>query len=1215
MARLLFLICFLIASTTGPTSALAQEAEAKAPAADAGPKIDPAVAEELRYADGLNALGLSYYANLVLANIKGDDGGRKVVSEIKSLVGIKKFPEANALIAKQPDQDSQAVWAMKLTVADGYYGWGMYTNAQSLYESFFKKFSDGPPEALNDFYTKSGYKYAQMMLLTGQDKAALDAFRATLKAKNMDRAFKRQIQTEMAELMVKVAAKATGDERKKLFEEIRKICDEILWVQDVWFGKAIVMLAHIKMLQGDVDGAQKLVDDYWDQLKAIDDMLREDAKEQGDELLKISPMANCHYMLGVIMQDEAEKLIAANGEKEKIIALLVGKVTGKKADGKDKRTFGALQHLMTVFASYPSTSWAPDAGLRGQKVQERLQSLGVEIKITISPEKMKEIMAIQFREARSMFNLQQWADAAEAYARVLKLFPEGETSMGALSELATCYIELQEQIFADAVIHHLAERFGGDSPQMAAAGDQVLRMAVFYNDRKMMEKKDETYNLYFQYYAKHSRMPSILYSFGLQKMTTEDYAGALDYFQKVKTSYSNSTPCLDSINRMATCYEKLGDRTNEVKILQEYVQKLEQGAGIPMDSVRGKYRLAVALRQLGPKNVPAALNRFAELAKLLSDPKHPYQKTPEEKEAADRILEGSMFQKSICYAVLTEPQDKMAEYKQNALDGFTSLVSKFPKSVYAPSSLAQIGTLWTILKDPDKAQAALTRLQRDYPDSEPAKNVDYMIADNMLKLGRPDEARKAFKRMFDQSGSKYTEIQILTAGEELLKSKEHEIAHQAFSKIHETTKDPKIKELALVKDGQCLVETGSMEDAVKVLENLFKLYPRSFYTIDGSFALSRAYTGLGAKEADEQKRSDLFTKAIKAMNKASTYEKKPDGLLRIDLAVARMWLMRAKAEEQFKSQKGSEYKGKAIGGYQSIILLNSPDKADLRPMIEEAYNECIPLFVELAQWPDVLENCDKYLTAFPKGRFLADVRRWRNKARMNTEGSGQKAPEEPSGNVSAVPIPGTDEEDETETEGAQPVAGNTNKPPATADGAVAPEVPEVVAPGETPAEPAAKSPAAEPAGTNKPQATTGTPGTVKLGTNRISTAVQGTRLVGTNRVSATTGSTTSTVRRVASTNRTATVSSTSGGTVRAGTNATSTAVSGTRLVGTNRVSATTGSTTSTVRRITSTNRTATVSSTSSGTVKVATNKPPALAKPATPSPAPSDESKDKKEAK
>jgi hypothetical protein len=30
---------------------------------------------------------------------------------------------------------------------------------------------------------------------------------------------------------------------------------------------------------------------------------------------------------------------------------------------------------------------------------------------------------------------------------------------------------------------------------------------------------------------------------------------------------------------------------------------------------------------------------------------------------------------------------------------------------------------------------------------------------------------------------------------------------------------------------------------------------------------------------------------------------------------------------------------------------------------------------------------------------------------------------------------------------------------------------------------------------------------------------------------------------------------------------------------------------------------------------VATNKPPALAKPATPSPAPSDESKDKKEAK
>ena len=1041
---LLFATVLVFLHVLEPGSARAQDAGAKA-AADAGPKIDPAVAEEIKYADGLNSLGLSYYADLVLANIKGEDGGRKVISEIKSKVGIKKFDEANALIAKQPNQDSQAVWAMKLTVADGYYGWGMYSNAQSLYEGFFKKYSDGPPDTLNDFYTKSGYKYAQMMLLLGQDKGALEAFRATLKAKTMERAFKRQIQTEMAELMVKIGAKAPGDEQKALFEEAKKLCGDIMWVQDVWFGKAIVIGAHIQMLQGDIEGAQKTVDDAWDQLKAIDDMLRQDAKEYGDDILKISPMAECHYMLGVIMQDEADKLIAANGEKDKIIALLLGKVTGKDSKtGKDKRTTGALKHLMTVFIDYPSTSWGPDAGVRGRKIQETLkQRMGLDVNVAIPEEKRRKIEQIQFSEARTLFNQQQWADAVEAYLRVLKLFPEDETAMGALSEVATCYLELQEDLFRDAVVHHLAERFGGDSPQMAAAGDQVLRMAALYNDRKMAEKRDETYALYFSHFPKHSRMAAILYSFGLQRITAEDYPGGLEYFKKVQSTYTNSTSYLDSLNRIAVCYDKMGDHTNEVKTLADYVQRLEkEGTGASV--IMGKYRLAIALRQLGPKYTATALNRFAELVKLLSDPKNPYQRTPEEKETASKILEGSMFYKSLCYAALTQPEDKLADYRQSAIDGFTALAKTYPKSPYAPPALLQAATMWTIMKNPEKAQELFRKLQMDYASSAEAKNADYLYAKSLLDLGRRNEAVPVFKRMFEQAGGKYTEVQILTSGDELFKSKEYDIAHQAFSKLLETTKDAKFKELVLMKDGQALVEMGNEEEAVKTLETLFKLYPRSAYTVDGSFYLSRAYTDLGAKETDEQRRSDDFNKAVKAMNKASTYEKSPVGLLKIDLAVARMWLMRAKAEDQFRGQKGKDYKERALGGYQSIILLNSPEKPDLRALIEDAYNESIPLFVEQQKWSDVTENCDKYLATFPQGRYLADVRKWRNKARMNTEGTGQKAPEE-----GETPAPAK--------EAATPSTNPT--PPAATAPVAAPATP-VKAPVATPS---TKAPAKAPA--------------------------------------------------------------------------------------------------------------------------------------------------------
>src|ERR1039458_2814439 len=140
MARLLLFAVFLILlSAPKPLRAEAPDAAAKAPeagakAADAGPAIDPAVAEELKYADGLNALGLSFYADIVLSKIKeGADGGRKDVLKVKALAQIKKFDQALAIIAKQPDQDGQPVWAMKLSMADIYYGWGMYTNAQAIY--------------------------------------------------------------------------------------------------------------------------------------------------------------------------------------------------------------------------------------------------------------------------------------------------------------------------------------------------------------------------------------------------------------------------------------------------------------------------------------------------------------------------------------------------------------------------------------------------------------------------------------------------------------------------------------------------------------------------------------------------------------------------------------------------------------------------------------------------------------------------------------------------------------------------------------------------------------------------------------------------------------------------------------------------------------------------------------------------------------------------
>lgn len=342
----------------------ARSAEQSASATNAGPNI-----EELKYVDGLKSMGLLYYANIVHSRLAGDTGD--VIRAAEPLVGPRKTAsEALAFIAKQPDQDSEPVWAMKLTVANSCYGSGMYSNAQEIYESFFKRFPDGPTEGLSTFYVTSGCQYAKMLLLTGQDSAALNVYRTALKGKKyMERSDRRRILAEMAELMVKIAATTAGDEQMALLKEAHKICEDLLWMQDVWFGKAIALLAHIKMLEGDSDGAQKLVNENWDILNQIDDMLKENPSL---DLLKISPLANCHYVLGVFMQDEAEKLLAG-GDKEKAVGLLIDRGTGKTKEGKDKRIPGALQHMTIVFTDYPSSIWASDARERSRKMLEMLK--------------------------------------------------------------------------------------------------------------------------------------------------------------------------------------------------------------------------------------------------------------------------------------------------------------------------------------------------------------------------------------------------------------------------------------------------------------------------------------------------------------------------------------------------------------------------------------------------------------------------------------------------------------------------------------------------------------------------------------------------------------------------------------------------------------------------------------------------------------------------
>jgi hypothetical protein len=75
-------------------------------------------------------------------------------------------------------------------------------------------------------------------------------------------------------------------------------------------------------------------------------------------------------------------------------------------------------------------------------------------------------------------------------------------------------------------------------------------------------------------------------------------------------------------------------------------------------------------------------------------------------------------------------------------------------------------------------------------------------------------------------------------------------------------------------------------------------------------------------------------------------------------------------------------------------MLGDPGDAEARPHIEDAFGICIPLLVEAEHYQAAVDDADRYVETFPKGRYLSEVRRARSKARTKLAVSGVEIEEE-----------------------------------------------------------------------------------------------------------------------------------------------------------------------------------------------------------------------------
>ena len=603
-------------------------AEAEEPQETAEQKADREAMEgEIAYVEALVSYGYPDFAETVIAETKKkwpQSEAAFFAIEVRGLLSMNKFDEAEKLIAALPDRKSQKYWAARLEVANNYFARNKKEDCMKIYDEFFAAFPKAP-KGLEKFYVNAGYAYGQLLSQAQNYKRATSVYGGLLKSLNGKDWL--SLATEYCDVSLRYAESLDPakdkDERAKALEGLcykmacpaawaaakrnnsqpknRPFIDEVIdtaagayddeehpetaCYNAVLMGRGIGMKAHLSQLQGNVRKANLIIDDYREALEEIDDQIRELDPEGFLGLQKVSPLPEVMYLQAKMLWDEAQKTYAdPKHDDEQVKAYLFG----EKDDEGKRDGIGAFNISISVYTKFEMSPWAPLAGEMAEDVrkfaEEKYQA---KIKTKITAEDIARVRAAQFKAAKNKFLNDEYEAAIADYMEVLGRYPELEESIYAIQNVIDAYLKLQNEDIAadlkaeyrdnaDAMEGYLAERFAGnkDNVIMTTAGNAVLACAGKETERGDKERADQIITWFVKNYRKHVKAANIAAGKGSEAMKEGNYDEAIRYFGYVDTLYTNSTVYAISQLQLGQCYDKKGDRENAKKYYKNYT-KLE----------------------------------------------------------------------------------------------------------------------------------------------------------------------------------------------------------------------------------------------------------------------------------------------------------------------------------------------------------------------------------------------------------------------------------------------------------------------------------------------------------------------------------------------------------------------------------------------------------------------------------------------------------------
>lgn len=1014
--------------------------EAQNTAADAAGQVafDKALEAEIEYASSLIDGGFPDLAEIVIKQTKEkwpESEATFFAIEVRGLLSLNKFDEAEKKIAALPNRDGEKYWAARIEVANNLFYRGKKDECKKIYKEFFTKYPK-PPKALFKFHRDASYMYGQLLMSDKDYKDAVKIYTQLLGQINprgsSDEANSWcNVACETVTMYLQLAEKEKDKNvAKGYLDAANKIVGQLLWRQDmpVYFGRSIAMKAHLELLRGDLARAQGTIDDYMEQLAGLHKQIKEFDPDGKKGWLKQSPMPQCRYLLAEMLWKEVQSEKAKpKRDDDRIKNLLFGE---KNKKGK-RNGAGAYNHALNVFVQYPESQWASKAGDLAEEIRAFAEKeYGAKIKTNITAKQMEKVRAMQFRAAYELYAEQNWDGAIKEYLQVLGTYPETMESIGAIENLISTYLnkiiriknnpkQVEElRIDADAIEGYLSERFAGNKSRelMTAAGDAVMRVANKERGYGDFGRADALTKAFLLNYTRHVNAAPIALALMSEDYKAKKYDDAIAIANIIEENYTNTLQYATALSLHAYCLKAQDDNKGYIEKLAQYVTvekndlprlqaqmnlaqayKLEGTHLLKAAQAAENEEEKAAQMKQGTAQTIRAIKQFTDFAAKcnakLAEPNVP----DAEKEKYKSLCEDAIFLVGDCWARMNMPADKIPFYRKKAVEGLEKYVKIYPRGRHAIRTYVSLGTIYTAANDMTGSKNALDRLMAEFPESPEAKNAMPRIAKTLVEMGMNKEAAQVYGDMLDKDGA-YTANQFVAAGKSLIEAREWDLANRAFEKAIAKAGTNQVRVVAKARIGMAeslyaqknYIEARDAIDQFLADKKMSKLSDAA----EATELLMQVASAQGRTEKDEMLRKKHFGAAIGAVKKLRNYwRKKPQWEVdALDLKSAEISADKMNAEIAMGLEKESmETCALTAARLKSFLQAHSvtpehpfdkmsPGEA---ANLERCYSMMIPLLSKLGkeQAGDVLRFGEEFLKFFPNSKNMTEVQNCINQAK------------------------------------------------------------------------------------------------------------------------------------------------------------------------------------------------------------------------------------------